>query len=397
MKHYHCSWVHRRRTVVALFFVCLLSSLSLLNGQSFRHTTATANISGSYSTLNNSLTNTAPNKILIVCPVQAASADRRNPSSLGVEYRANRWTIFNQDGLKMPVGAKYNILSVPASSRAFTHTAASSSIPIATRYVTTLDHPFLNNNLDAEFIITQVRSGGSPANPHPVGIRYNTMGQRWQIVNLDSAAMPVNAKFNLVIGAETFRFSVGSPSTASIANGSLPTVGAGSTANDYAFITPRCDNPQVTNTQNVWGVYNTVAGVSGWRIQNLNLSALKVNAAFNVLYFKNEDASKKPFVCARERTEVTIVAGADTELSNGYLYPIAEIRALKRLGATSIQRIQVILPEEPGVLRSAIQGIKSGAVMTTANLIVALPCPDFCGKGDRTGGMVNLSTARSEF
>ncbi|MFN8506799.1 MAG: hypothetical protein U0547_04450 [Dehalococcoidia bacterium] len=75
---------------------------------------------------------------------------------------------------------------------AFEWTATAASI---TGHVTVIDHPLLNNNPNAIVIFSQLWEG--VYNDHPTAIYYNS--GRWKIFNEDFAAMPNNAKFNILV------------------------------------------------------------------------------------------------------------------------------------------------------------------------------------------------------
>lgn len=75
---------------------------------------------------------------------------------------------------------------------AFTHTATALNI---SNHVTIIDNPATNNNPTAIVIFSQYWEG--TYNPHAVGVFY-ALG-KWRIFNEDSAAMPVNAEFNVLV------------------------------------------------------------------------------------------------------------------------------------------------------------------------------------------------------
>lgn len=81
---------------------------------------------------------------------------------------------------------------------AFTHRAAAANI---TGGETRLDHPHCNGRPNAILLVTHVfnPAGISPGtrNDHPVGVYYT--GTRWAIYNLDGAAMPAGASFNVLV------------------------------------------------------------------------------------------------------------------------------------------------------------------------------------------------------
>jgi hypothetical protein len=55
-----------------------------------------------------------------------------------------------------------------------------------------LDHVLLNGEPCG-----RVRATNGNSNPHPIGVKY--AAQRWTIVNVDGAAMPADAQFNVVV------------------------------------------------------------------------------------------------------------------------------------------------------------------------------------------------------
>ncbi len=75
---------------------------------------------------------------------------------------------------------------------AFEWTATAGSI---SGHVTTIDHPLLNDNPSAVVLFSPMWEG--VYNNHATGIYYS--GGRWRIFNQDFAAMPANAKFNVLV------------------------------------------------------------------------------------------------------------------------------------------------------------------------------------------------------
>lgn len=98
--------------------------------------------------------------------------------------------------------------------------AAGAALPKAYRFtssdtnttdsVMTLDHAALNGKPTLRLIVGQVHAG--VANPHPVGLRYNPVARKWQILNEDNEDIPVGAKFNLMVATGAKQASV-SPTT----------------------------------------------------------------------------------------------------------------------------------------------------------------------------------------
>lgn len=89
---------------------------------------------------------------------------------------------------------------------AFVHTATAQSTDVAaclTDQCTVIDNPLTNGDPNAILIVTQrYNEGESPTgvyNPHAVGVWYAPGLGKWTIFNEDVSAMPVGAKFNVLV------------------------------------------------------------------------------------------------------------------------------------------------------------------------------------------------------
>ncbi|HUB07495.1 MAG TPA: hypothetical protein VMB50_10865, partial [Myxococcales bacterium] len=60
-----------------------------------------------------------------------------------------------------------------------------------------IDNPMTNGNPNLLLFVTQNWEPNSVYNPHPVGVYYT--GSDWAIFNEDSAMMPANASFNVLV------------------------------------------------------------------------------------------------------------------------------------------------------------------------------------------------------
>jgi len=90
-------------------------------------------------------------------------------------------------------------MSLGSSTPVFIHRANSTNI---FSNVTIIDHPQCNGNPNAVLILTpNWNPGGSGGtyNNHATGVYYDTASQRWAIFNEDSAVMPLNAAFNVLV------------------------------------------------------------------------------------------------------------------------------------------------------------------------------------------------------
>ncbi|HRQ65557.1 MAG TPA: hypothetical protein PKZ76_11980 [Xanthomonadaceae bacterium] len=123
-----------------------------------------------------------------------------NVTAIGFWYCGDRWCPFNQNLAPMPTGAAFNVFAPGAGNlegARFAHVANAGNI---TGNVTTLDHPFLNTRNDAILLVTPNWDNGVYLN-HNFAVGYTCPGAPgpncWSIVNLDLAAMPSNASFNV--------------------------------------------------------------------------------------------------------------------------------------------------------------------------------------------------------
>jgi hypothetical protein len=93
------------------------------------------------------------------------------------------------------------ILAAAVPARAQTYFRVTSSAGNTSASVLTLDHPSLNGKSKSKPLITQFWDG--IYNPHQVGVQYNPVSGRWQIVNEDGVNIPAGAKFNVLIAKGT--------------------------------------------------------------------------------------------------------------------------------------------------------------------------------------------------
>ncbi|RYX80844.1 hypothetical protein EON83_26770 [bacterium] len=133
--------------------------------------------------------------VLIVTPNWSEGTKRYVTAPLGVTYKDGGWYLATLDGSILPIGSAYNIESFGALDNAWVHTATAGNTQGSS---TTLD---ANKCTGKPPLITAVFSEGGVKNPHPVGVRWNwDMPKKVEIFNLDGAAMPEGAQFNVVFG-----------------------------------------------------------------------------------------------------------------------------------------------------------------------------------------------------
>ena len=168
---------------------------------SFVHRATEENSRGDYTYISDPSIDGEPNAIVVV-------SDQKNPGSasyphhIGVWYEggADKWAIFNQDQVAVPVGATFDV-EVPQASAAFVHHAG---LLNTARNYTYLDDPLTNSDPDAVLSVTQnwnPGGGGGVYNDHPVGTVYDAKLDKWALINRDGAPMPKGAAFNVAVSA----------------------------------------------------------------------------------------------------------------------------------------------------------------------------------------------------
>jgi hypothetical protein len=263
----------------------------------FVHTATSANIGGETTAIDNPLTNSNPNAIVLVTP-------NYNPGGvcgcfydshpIGVFYSTvagNKWAILNQDHAAMPLGASFNVFVLTAGAGVFVHTATAGN---SSGDYTKIDNPLTNGNPNAiVFATPNLNPGGVGATyeNHNIGVYYNTLAGKWAIFNQDITAVPVNAAFNVLVLVPSSDIFV---HTATAGNSSgdqtqIDNALTNSHPNTIVFTTPNWNPGGFGGTYNNHNIGVYYFG-SAWRIFNQDLTAIPVNAAFNVLV-PNPDTS----------------------------------------------------------------------------------------------------------
>ena len=232
----------------------------------FLHTTSSSNNSSNWTTIDNPTTNNKPNAVLIVTANWGTAGPYHN-KAIGVWYNNGKWTVYNQDLSTMPSGVRFNVLVKDPSDKAAVVTASSIS-----GHVAILSHPSLNGNPNAKLLATQNYGSSGPYNNNPIGVYYT--GTNWAVYNQNFAAMPTNAKFNVVIDDKIFVVTASAP--------------VGNTYDISYTATDNLPDALVFATQYWTSVYNAAEiGVwyhSGkWSIFNQNIASMPANAKFMVL------------------------------------------------------------------------------------------------------------------
>ncbi len=132
--------------VGAAFDVLVVS----IGAPAFVHTATAANIHNNHTHIDHPLTNGNPAAVVLVTQNlnPGGAGGTVNDHSIGVHYDGveSKWAVFNQDGVAMPEGAGFNVLTVTTDPAAKVHTATAENIVMN---YTLIDHPLANENPNA--------------------------------------------------------------------------------------------------------------------------------------------------------------------------------------------------------------------------------------------------------
>ena len=162
--------------------------------EAFSHTTTSANISSHITTLDHALTNEQPTKVMVVTSVLGL----RNSAALGVYYFGNKWMIFTQNTSSIQPGEIFNVVAADPGGNAFVHQATAANL--RTGYISTIDHAATNSNPEARVFVTPIWEQSTDYITHALGVVY--VNDRWEIINLDKANLPVGLKFNVIVSSD---------------------------------------------------------------------------------------------------------------------------------------------------------------------------------------------------
>jgi hypothetical protein len=168
---------------------------------SFVHTATAGNTTGSYTRLDNALTNAPGNTNAIVFATPnfgpGGGPGALNDHNISVAYSFSGWAIANQDNAAMPPNAAFNVLVPNPDASVFVHKATAAN---STLNGTTIDYPLTNGDPNAIILVTpnyDPGDVGGTLDDHPIGVYY--VGGKWEILNQDTMAMPAGAAFNVFV------------------------------------------------------------------------------------------------------------------------------------------------------------------------------------------------------
>ncbi|MCU0499698.1 MAG: hypothetical protein MUF87_20295 [Anaerolineae bacterium] len=167
------------------------------SANTFNHVSTASNISAAVTYIDHPLTNNTPSALVFITPTLTANGITYNYTNkaLGVFYSnsQNKWAIFFQDQSAMATDLAFNVYVLNAGGSTYIHEATTAS------YITTLNHPMLNNNPFARMTVTQNYTPNGVYNDHQIGVWYNSGSGRWTVFNQDISPMTIGAAFNINI------------------------------------------------------------------------------------------------------------------------------------------------------------------------------------------------------
>lgn len=214
--------------------------------------------------------------------VPSAAVALRYTGATGGGLSPQRWAVQSAGagGPALPLGAAFDLF-LPDRGGAGVATIPASSVagPVAT-----LDYAPINGDPIAFVLATHHRngSGSDLPNGHPVGLAYDDASSRWQVRNLDGAAMPAGIVFTVYAQPES-----GSAVLHEAAANTL--VGSATVLHHPQLDGNACARPiaQPVATEGIAPVvpvatrYDTAS--ARWRIETFDGSPMPAGAAFHVL------------------------------------------------------------------------------------------------------------------
>lgn len=251
----------------------------------FLHVATAANLDGSSTDIDHASVNGDPAARIVVTHVLDPDGDGagivENVHPIGIGYGAASgvWSIFNQDGVAMPVGSAFFVTAAGPDVVSLVHTATAANI---TNNYTRIDDASAGDAA-ATLFVTQHANAVGPVVPNPSEIGVYRLSGTWRIFNQDAAAaMPPGADF--VVLRPTLNSFV---HHATIGNSVLdftylghPLLDDRPSALVHVAQNWNPDDAGVYNDHTIAVHYRDAEGL--WTIVNVDGSAIPVGASFNV-------------------------------------------------------------------------------------------------------------------
>lgn len=248
------------------------------NVEAIAHTATSGNTSNHLTKIESTLTDNKSDRILIVTPVLGL----RNQAALGVYYYSNQWYIYNQDISAINTNEQFNVLvATPDDSYAFVHQTSAANLRKG--YISTINHAATNNNPSARIFVTPIWEKSTDYNNHPIGVLY--VNNRWEIINLDQANLPVGLKLNVIVSEDDQESMIHTTTSTSIVSDYSmmddPRTNGKSTAKLFITSNQGTSDTAIPNPR-MTGIWYR-ASQSKWTVFNENSAAMPQGAKFNVL------------------------------------------------------------------------------------------------------------------
>ncbi|MCH9660053.1 MAG: T9SS type A sorting domain-containing protein [Bacteroidetes bacterium] len=342
------------------FLTLLLTTITVAQTSMFVHTAEASTISADASFIDHPDLNGNPDaKILISHNWNPAGASGiYNDNNTGAFYSAgqSQWAVYNEDGSSMIENSAYNIY-IAQGSEVFLHIADAANQGSSDSY-SVLSHPDLNNNPDANIILTTYYNPNSMRNDFNYSVWYNTTDGRWIIFTESLATLPLDTAFFVGIGGGT-GVSAKHVATASTISGNYTII-------DHPLLN---GDPNATfNFTHNWGASGETSNVlldatlgawytgSNWSIYTEDLTAMPEDIEFDLFVYDSSLGSNETAI---------------NELSY-FPNPISEVLTIT--AAEELSKVTVFNVLGQQVLQQELSGISSEINMN------ALPTGNYLAK-----------------
>ncbi|WP_298550293.1 cadherin repeat domain-containing protein [uncultured Algibacter sp.] len=249
------------------------------------HTATAENSSGNITYLDHPDLNGNPDAKIVFC--HNWNGGTYNDKVTGLWYNGANWSVFNEDTTSIVEGSTYNIY-IAKDGELITHIATAANQGSSNSY-TVLDHPLLNDNPNANVILSTYYNPNSVYNIHNYSIWYDDSTQRWIIFTENLGELPLNSAFNVLIQGdtvETFKHQA----TAANISGNYTIIDHPSLNNnaDATFVFTHnwgspgdAANVVLDKTLSIW-----YTGVN-WAIYTEDQSAMPLNITFDIVVTEN--------------------------------------------------------------------------------------------------------------
>jgi hypothetical protein len=263
-----------------------------------------ANLRGAYVYIDDPLLNGDSLAILLVTQYwnitgQQIGVYNNHPIGVWYDPTFGEWTIFNEDGASIPLGAGFQIVGAASSNTAFQLGGFfyQSSAANTNYDYSDLNDTISNGTPNAIVFVTETstvfgRTSGCLC-AHPLGVWYNSSTSCWSVFNEDETTMNANETFNVLVLPGPTSDPSGDWAVSVVTSSSVldPPGGdwmyvPGATFPFTTFVTPNWNPPGQcctyhNHTLGVW--YNTSSGQ--WAVFNEDVNTMPLGVSFNLLVF----------------------------------------------------------------------------------------------------------------